>query len=162
MRDWYENLEAREQVFVLVGAVFVVIALLFYGLWQPLDKRHTQVATNVENFEQALAALQPLRELVASGNPNRPTDTPISPQAPIIVVSQTLQRRGLEQYNRRSAPTPNGVQVRFENVAFDELVLWLGELGNNYGLIVQQGTMQLAPQAGPGRINASLTLERAL
>ena len=162
MKDWYENLEVREQVFVLVGAVFVVIALLFYGLWQPLDKRHTQVATNVENFEQALAALQPLRELVASGNPNRPTDTPISPQAPIIVVSQTLQRRGLEQYNRRSAPTPNGVQVRFENVAFDELVLWLGELGNNYGLIVQQGTMQLAPQAGPGRINATLTLERAL
>ena len=162
MKDWYENLEVREQVFVLVGAVFVVIALLFYGLWQPLDKRHTQVATNVENFEQALAALQPLRELAASGNPNRPTDTPISPQAPIIVVSQTLQRRGLEQYNRRSAPTPNGVQVRFENVAFDELVLWLGELGNNYGLIVQQGTMQLAPQAGPGRINATLTLERAL
>ncbi|RZV36972.1 MAG: type II secretion system protein M [Chromatiales bacterium] len=162
MRDWYENLEAREQVFVLVGAVFVVIALLFYGLWQPLDKRHTQVATSVENFEQALAAMQPLRELVANGNPNRPAGAPISQQAPIIVVSQTLQRRGLEQYNRRSAPTPNGVQVRFENVAFDELVLWLGELGNNYGLIVQQGTMQLAPQAGPGRINASLTLERAL
>lgn len=162
MKDWYENLEAREQVFVVIGAVFVVIALLFYGLWQPLDKRHTQVATNVENFEQALAALQPLRELAANGNPNRPAGAPISQQPPIIVVSQTLQRRGLEQYNRRSAPTPNGVQVRFENVAFDELVLWLGELGNNYGLIVQQGTMQLAPQAGPGRINATLTLEQAL
>lgn len=162
MKDWYENLEAREQVFVLIGAVFVVIALLFYGLWQPLDKRHTQVATSVENYELALAGLQPLRELVANGNPNRPSGAPISQQAPIIIVSQTLQSRGLEQYNRRSAPTPNGVQVRFENVAFDELVLWLGELGNNYGLIVQQGTMQLAPQAGPGRINASLTLERAL
>ena len=109
-----------------------------------------------------MAALQPLRELVANGNPNRPSGAPISQQAPIIIVSQTLQRRGLEQYNRRSAPVPNGVQVRFENVAFDELVLWLGELGNSYGLIVQQGTMQLAPQAGPGRINASLTLERAL
>ena len=162
MRDWYENLEAREQVFVLVGAIFVVIALLFYGLWQPLDKRHTQVENNVENFERALAALQPLRELVANGNPNRPSGTPMSQQAPIIIVSQTLQSRGLEQYNRRSAPTPNGVQVRFENIAFDDLVLWLGELGNSYGLIVQQGTMQLAPQAGPGRINASLTLERAL
>ena len=162
MKDWYENLEAREQVFVLVGAAFVVIALLFYALWQPLDKRHTQVETNVENLERALAALQPLRELVANGNPNRPSGAPISQQAPIIIVSQTLQSRGLEQYNRRSAPTPNGVQVRFENVAFDELVLWLGELGNSYGLIVQQGTMQLAPQAGPVRINASLTLERAL
>ena len=162
MKDWYENLEAREQVFVLVGAAFVVIALLFYALWQPLDKRHTQVETNVENLERALAALQPLRELVANGNPNRPSGAPISQQAPIIIVSQTLQSRGLEQYNRRSAPTPNGVQVRFENVAFDELVLWLGELGNSYGLIVQQGTMQLAPQAVPVRINASLTLERAL
>ena len=162
MRDWYENLEVREQVFVVIGAVFVAFAVLYYGLWQPLDKRHTQVAASVENLQLSLAELGPLRDLVASGNQGRPAGAQLTGQSPIIIVSQTLQSRGLEQYNRRSAPVPNGVRVDFENVAFDELVQWLGELGTNYGLIVQQGTMRLAPQAGPGRISASLTLERAL
>ena len=31
MKDWYDNLEAREQVFVLVGAVFVLLALVYFA-----------------------------------------------------------------------------------------------------------------------------------
>lgn len=160
MKDWYENLEAREQVFVMVGAVFVVIALLYYGMWMPLDKRHEQVAVSVENLERSLAELGPLRELVASGAGNRTTGTVSSQQAPIIIVSQTLKSRGLEQYRQRSTPTANGIRVDFENVAFDELVLWLGDLGSRHALHVQQGSVSLVAQAG--RVNASLTLERAL
>lgn len=160
MKDWYENLEAREQVFVMVGAVFVVIALLYYGMWMPLDKRHEQVAVSVENLERSLAELGPLRELVASGAGNRTTGTVSSQQAPIIIVSQTLKSRGLEQYRQRSTPTANGIRVDFENVAFDELVLWLGDLGSRHALYVQQGSVSLVAQAG--RVNASLTLERAL
>ena len=160
MKDWYENLEARERVFVLVGAVFVTIALLYYGLWVPLDKRHEQVTVSVESFERSLSELGPLRELVASGASDRSTGTVSSQQAPIIVVSQTLKSRGLEQYRQRSTPTSNGIRVDFENVAFDELVLWLGDLGNKHALYVQQGSVSLVAQAG--RVNASLTLERAL
>lgn len=162
MKDWYESLEAREQVFVLVGAVFVLVAILYYGLWQPLDKRHTQVASSVANLERALAELGPLRELAATNNTGRRPNRPAPTQAPIIVVSQTLQSRGLQQYNRRSQPTPNGIRVEFVNVAFDELVLWLGDMGGSYGLTVQQASLRLAPDAGPGRINATLTLERSL
>ena len=84
-------------------------------------------------------------------------------QAPIIIVDQTLRSRGLEQFRRRSQPTTaNGVRVEFEGVAFDELVLWLGDLSSQYGMHVQAGSLSAISQAGPGRINASLTLERAL
>ena len=84
-------------------------------------------------------------------------------QAPIIVVDQTLRSRGLEQFRRRSQPTTsNGVRVEFEGVAFDELVLWLGDLSTQYGMHVQAGSVSAIAQAGPGRVNASLTLERAL
>ena len=86
-----------------------------------------------------------------------------SQQSPIIVVDQTLRSRGLEQFRRRSQPTANnGIRVEFENVAFDDLVLWLGDLGQHHGMHVQAGSLSVASQSGPGRINASLTLERAL
>ena len=163
MKDWYDTLEAREQVFVLAGAVIVAVALIYFVLWAPLDKNHRQIAANVDNWERSLAELRPLQSLVASGNAGSTSTIISSPQAPIIIVDQTLRSRGLEQYRRRSQPTANnGIRVEFESVAFDELVLWLGDLGTQHDLHVQAGSMSVVTQAGPGRINASLTLERAL
>jgi general secretion pathway protein M len=163
MKDWYDNLEAREQVFVLIGAIFVSIALIYYVLWVPLDRNHRQVAVRVDTWERSLAELGPLQALVASGGLNTSTGTVRSQQAPIIIVSQTLQSRGLEQYRRRSQPTTsNGIRVEFEEVAFDELMLWLGDLSDNHAMYVQSGSLSEGDAVGDGRINASLTLERSL
>jgi len=128
-----------------------------------LDRNHKQAAASVSNWERSLAELRPLRSIAGSGNAAAPRLTASSLQAPIIIVDQTLRSRGLEQYRRRSQPTANnGIRVEFENVAFDELVVWLGDLGSQYDLHVQAGSMSVQTQAGPGRINASLTLERPL
>lgn len=164
MKDWFDNLEAREQIFVATGAVIVVVALIYALLWMPLDKSHRQAQQSVADWEQSLAELGPLRALVANAgsesSPRGPVDVG---QAPIIIVDQTLRSRALEQYRRRSQPTTsNGIRVELESVPFDELVLWLGDLGEQYGLHVQAGSLSAIAQAGPGRVNASLTLERSL
>ena len=164
MKDWYENLEAREKIVILVGAFVVTFALLYSFVWVPIDKSHAQVASSVNNWERSLTELRPLRSLAASGNVGG--DNVVvnsSQQSPIIIVDQTLRSRGLEQFRRRSQPTTaNGIRVEFENVAFDELMLWLGDLSDQHAMHVQAGSLSAISQAGPGRINASLTLERTL
>lgn len=163
MKDWFENLETRERMFVACGGVVAVVAIVYGLLWVPLDKSHEQVATSVANWERSLAELGPLRALATSASRNGQRLAVRSVQAPIIVVDQTLRSRGLEQYRRRSQPTTsNGVRVELEGVAFDELVLWLGDLGSEHNMHVEAGSLSAVTQAGPGRINASLTLERAL
>ena len=163
MRDWFANLETREQAFVAGGAAFVIIALIYAFLWAPLDKNHRELAASVDNWQRSLAELGPLTALAGSVEPLRPQVPVNSQQAPIIIVDQTLRGRGLEQFRRRSQPTTsNGVRVEFESVAFDELVLWLGDLSDQYGMHVQAGSVSAVTQAGPGRVNASLTLERGL
>ena len=161
MRDWWENLETREQVFLLGGGLFVVIALLYALVWLPFDKSHQQLATNVSNWERSLAELRPLRGVVSTSGQGSGAASS-SNQAPIIIVDQTLRSRGLDQYRQRSQPTPTGIRVEFENVSFDELVLWLGDLSDRHAMHVQAGSLSLGSQGSPGRINASLTLERAL
>jgi type II secretory pathway component PulM len=164
MNDWFANLEARERAFVVGGGIVVVIALIYSLAWVPLDKSHRQRATSVANWEQSLAELRPLRSLVASSARRgaRPV-TNTSQQAPIIIIDQTLRSRGLDQYRRRSQPTTtNGVRVEFEGVPFDDLVLWLGDLSGQHNMHVQAGSLSAISQAGPGRVNASLTLERSL
>lgn len=163
MKDWFDNLEARERIFVTCGVVVAIVAIVYGLLWVPLDKNHKQVATSVANWERSLAELGPLSALATSASRNGQRPAVRSLQAPIIVVDQTLRSRGLEQYRRRSQPTTsNGVRVELEGVAFDELVLWLGDLGSEHNMHVQAGSLSAVTQAGPGRINASLTLERAL
>ena len=163
MKDWFNTLESREQVFVAAGAVIVVVALIYALLWLPLDKRHAQAQQSVADWERSLAELGPLRALVANAGSEIPRGSVDVGQAPIIIVDQTLRSRGLEQYRRRSQPTTsNGIRVELESVPFDELVLWLGDLSDQFGLHVQAGSLSAIAQAGPGRVNASLTLERSL
>ena len=163
MKDWLANLESRERLFVIGGGAFVVIALIYSLAWMPFDKQHRQLESSVANWERSLAELRPLRSIVAANARGAPRPAVAAQQAPIIVVDQTLRGRGLEQYRRRSQPTStNGVRVELEGIPFDDLVLWLGDLSADYGMHVQAGSLSAISQAGPGRINASLTLERVL
>lgn len=163
MKSWFEGLESREQLFVSFGAVVVLIAL-FYGLvWAPLDRNHESVATSVSDWQRSLAELAPLKGMAQAVGSTTNSSGSGSQQAPIIIVDQTLRSRQLEQFRRRSQPTSsNGIRVEFENVAFDDLVLWLGDLSSQYSMHVQAGSLSKGSQSGAGRINATLTLERAL
>ena len=82
-------------------------------------------------------------------------------QSLVVIIDDTLRDRGLYDALKRSQPTAgNGIRVEFENVAFDDLVLWLGDLSNRYGLQVQSGSFS-NPSDTEGRVNSTLTLERA-
>ena len=163
MKDWFETLESRERLFVMIGAVVLAIGLIYNLGWAPLDRKHAALRNEIQNWESSLADLRPLRVSPSSDGQSRPSPVSGSQQSPIIIVDQTLRSRGLEQYRQRSQPTSsNGIRVEFEDVAFDELVLWLGDLSDQYGMHVQSGSFAAGSRAAPGRINATLTLERSL
>lgn len=163
MNDWFESLQTREKLFVGAGALIVAIAVIYGFVWAPLDRSHQSMTASVNDWQRSLAELAPLKGLAQSGGLNNGANTGTSQQAPIIVVDQTLRSRGLEQFRRRSQPTSsNGIRVEFENVGFDDLVLWLGDLSEQHAMHVQAGSLSKGSGSGPGRINATLTLERAL
>ncbi len=61
MKSWFEGLEPREQLFIGVGGVLVIVALLYALVWVPLDARHQNARSAVATWERALAELKPLR-----------------------------------------------------------------------------------------------------
>ena len=161
MKDWFYGLEDRERLFVAIGAIIVVLALIYGLAWAPLDKKHRDTQASVSDGQRSLAELRPLKGM-ASQPLSSATPARGAQQSPIIIVDQTLRSRGLERYRKRSQPTSsNGIRVEFEDVAFDDLVLWLGDLSEQYRMTVQAGSLAAGSRAGPGRINAALTLERA-
>lgn len=162
MKDWFANLQPREQLFVGTGGVVVALAFMWGLIWLPLNRGHQDLRASVANWEQSLSELQPLRVAIQRGANAGTSVAADSVQTPVVIVDQTLRVRGLNSSLKRSQPTPNGIRVEFENISFDDLVLWLGDLSKAYSMEVRAGSMSVTSRAGPGRINATLTLERLL
>lgn len=160
MRSWFESLEQREQLFVAGGAALVFIAIVYAFIWVPLDNGQKSLSESVQTWQRSLAAIKPLKGMQPASNSGQPIVAGAQ-QTPVVIVDQTLRARGLDRSLKRSQPTTsNGIRVEFENVAFDTIVLWLGDLSNQYGMHVTSASMSTSSNAGPGRINATFTLER--
>jgi general secretion pathway protein M len=163
VKEWFETLAPREQLFVSAGAVIVLVTLLYGFVWLPFDKSHAQLAADADRWQRSLAQLGPLKAQLAQ----QPSDSSRSRsvgqnQAPVVIVDTTSRARGLDRALKRSQPTTStGIRVEFESVAFDDLILWLGDLSSQYGLVVQQGSFS-TDQDAQGRVNSTLTLERSL
>lgn len=163
MKDWFDSLNQRERQFVLGGAVIVAISLIYGLAWAPFDKQYKELEANTVRLERAIVDLRSIRAILKSGNSSGSPFVSQNQQSPIIIVDQTLRSRGLDRYRKRSQPSgSNGIRVEFENVAFDDLVIWLGDLVERHAMHVQNGSFSVGAQAAPGRVNASLTLERSL
>ena len=162
MKDWFESLDARERLFVSGGGVVVLVALFYAFIWLPLDNGQKLLASDIAAWERSLAELRPLKNIPAASGSSSQQPT-ASRQTPVVIVDKSLRARGLDRSLKRSQPTTsNGIRVEFENVAFDDLVLWLGDLSSQYAMQVSAGSFSAANQTEPGRINATLTLERNL
>lgn len=162
MRDWFDSLDTRERMFVSIGALVTFLAIFYQLIWSPLEKNHTSLSSSIETWERSLDELRPLRGLAQSPGQQPATAATGSQQTPVVIVDLSLRARGLDRSLKRSQPTTStGIRVEFENVAFDDLVLWLGDLSTQYGMHVQSGNLSASSEAGPGRINATLTIERS-
>lgn len=162
MRDWYANLAPRERLVVAVGVVTVALIMFWVLVWLPLDRGRDQLRTNVDVWQDSLAELRVLAATMAANDDTAATSPSADPgESPVVVVDRTLRERNLNSAVKRRQPTPNGIRVEFENVAFDQLVVWLGDLSAIHGLSVQAGSLSQSSRAEKGRINASLTLEQS-
>lgn len=160
MRSWFESLEERERLFVLAAAALLAIAVFYLAVWLPLDRGHKSLEASVANWRESLAELRLLKGSLGATGERSETPADMN-QSLVVIVDNTLRERGLYSALQRSQPTAtNGIRVEFENVAFDELVLWLGDLSSDYGLQVQSSSFSAASQQNDGRVNSTLTLER--
>jgi general secretion pathway protein M len=161
MKNWFMMLDPRERVLVSTAVVMIVFAGAWFGIWLPLDSGHRAAADRVEVWRMSLSDLRPMRGQVQAAASGQPANARLN-QSLVVIVDTSLRQRGLTNSLQRSQPTPagTGIRVEFENAAFDDLVLWLGDLHRQYGLLVDSGSFSVASGENPGRVNASVTLQR--
>ena len=161
MKNWYQSLESRERLLVAAAGVVILFAAFWFGLWVPLDSNHRAAQERVDTWKQSLSALRPMRGQVQATASGRQAAAGQN-QSLVVIVDNSLRQRGLTNSLQRSQPTPSGtgIRVEFESAAFDDLMLWLGDLHRQYGLQVESGSFSPSSSDNPGRVNSSVTLQR--
>lgn len=159
MKAWFESLQARERSLVLSAVALVIVAVLYFAIWRPLDKSHDDLQASVQTWKLALSDIRPLRLQLQSSSTR--ANQANRNESLVVVIDNSLRQRGLYTTLQRSQPTAqNGIRVEFENAPFDDLILWLGDLATSYDLQLQSGSFSTNTTASNGRVNATVTLER--
>ena len=101
MRDWFDSLQARERLFVTAAAVFLAFAILYLGIWMPLDRGQKSLSLSVDTWKTALAELRPLKGQLQGAGQGQ-TQTVGRNQSLVVIIDNTLRERGLYSALQRS------------------------------------------------------------
>jgi general secretion pathway protein M len=161
LRSRFEQLQPRERLLVMAAAVLAAVALVVILGVRPLVAGARRAGGQVEDKQQLLTEIERVAARLgpqgAAADPSAAADD----QPLVVLVDRTTRARGLGPYLKRNEPDgPASIRLRFENVPFDMLVEWLGEMQNAHHIAAATASIDLGQDTG--RVNCSLQLSRSL
>ena len=155
MEKWFNNLESREQLLLMVGGFFVVLYLLYLVLWNPIANKRDDLLVQNQAVAQSLGSVRSLAaEYQALKRSGAAGKSPVGSNLSRIV--DTSVARNQLKMNRFQPSSSGDVQVRFENAVFNNIVAWLYELESEYAIEVKE--LSVTPGAAAGLVNVSVRL----
>lgn len=159
MLERWQQLAPRERLLVAVCAAFIIFAIFWSLVVQPVYKGSARLAAEVESKQSQLVKYQELAaRLGPSGGSSAPATSINSTDSIVVIIDKTTRQSTLAAYLKTNQPEGDAeVRLRFEDAPFDLLVTWLGELGQQHGMVAVSANFDAA---SPGRVNCSLILSR--
>ena len=153
MNKWYANLKQREQLSLLLLAGAVGIYLVYVVVWSPLSnsrdkmfRQNQSVASSLVRVDSMVSEVLLLRE-TGAGKANKRNLS--------ALINQSTNRMNLKV--SRLQPNSRGeIQVRLENVTFDDFLAWLYEMEYKQGLFLRE--VSVTRSGSTGRVNSSVRL----
>ena len=157
MKDWFFGLETRERLLVSAGGGLLLWLLLYLMVWEPVADEYYGLKESVETQQQTLAWMQQAAaQIKALQRSGAGAAKGLGGRSLLAVVDQSARSGGLGAAIKRIEPDGSkGAKVWLEGVAFDPMILWLGQLSKSYR--IEPSIITLEP-VGNGRVNARLTL----
>lgn len=144
LRNWWQGLVPREQQLVSIAGGFLVVAVLYWGIWSPISQAQQDAERNHS------AALKTLNFVKQSANKlvglKQTGATQKIAGSLSAIVNQSASQFGLEI--TRMQPQGDKVQLWMDDVPFDALLSYLHHLVKDKGLILDSLDLAEADVAG--------------
>lgn len=153
MKQWFESLTQREQVSLLVVALALALYLVFFALISPLDRARDEMASQNRGVAESLHRVDELVSQILALRQPGPRDSTMRNLAGLL--NRSTSEHALQV--ARLQPNSRGeLQVRLEDVAFDNFAAWLYQLEYHEGVVILEASVT---QAGSvGQVNATVRL----
>lgn len=134
IKAWWKALSQREQHLLLGAGSALVIAILYWGVWQPLNQRAAEAQNKINQQRQLLTWVEHKANQIsvlkrAGGTVN------VSDEGLNQVINETTSRFKIDLI--RMQPRNDALQVWVQPLPFDTLVNWLVYLQQSYGINTQ-------------------------
>ena len=160
LRNWFESLQPRERLMVVLTSIVVVITLFYVAVWEPLHKGLQQELEKRDNLQASLAwmqgAAQEVRALRAAGvsGQRRNDNAPVS-----LTIEKTAASSGIKsKLGKLESSGKNAARARLDNVDFNQMILWLNTVEQNYGIAASSVNIESTDK--PGIVNARISFSR--
>ena len=153
MKEWFTQLNQREQMSVLALGLALALYLLYILVWSPLDSKREDLALQnsviAESQVRVDAMVSELLQLRASGVKTGDSRNLTS------VINESTSR--LQLPVMRLQPNSRGeIQVRLENAAFDDVLQWLYQMEYTEHMLVREVSLTQSNTAGLVNVTARI------
>ncbi len=151
LTEYWDGLQPRERIMLLFGGVAVLLALLYFLLWQPVMNARMQMQQEVQQqrvllqwMKDAASEAKLLRGV--SGQSGKAKG--LGGQSLLSLVDESAKKQGLGGAMKRVEPDGKQVRIWFEGAGFDQLIGWLEKISKENGVRVVSATVERADVAG--------------
>jgi general secretion pathway protein M len=160
MKEKWQQLSLREKRLVIITTIVVVVTLVYFMIWEPLQNG---IETSRVRVNAQTNTLLQIREQAAEARQLRATKSRSGTKGGgslLVIIERTAQQKNLKSNLQKVQPEgQDGVRVWVENAAFDQLIDWLALLENKNTIYVSE--IIIERQKEPGRINSRILLRVA-
>lgn len=151
-KEWWSTASNRDQLFVIIGGVFLIIFLLYTVVLKPV---RTMATTELAKVEAQKASLDRIRILAAQVKKSK-KGSRSKGRSVETVVETSISQHGL-RVSGFDASGKSGIRVRFDKVEFDKLLGWINELEVKKGLSMKDISISQAKEQGV--VSANLLIQ---
>jgi type II secretory pathway component PulM len=145
MKTWFLQLQPRERMIVIGGAMTVVVFVLL-GILATLRGSALELREAVGEKNRIFADLLRAEALQV---PSSGSSTVSTGESLVVLVDSTARSLGLGGTFTRTRPDgADAISVSFQNAEFDTLTSWMVTLETDYGVSVESASFNGARDAG--------------
>ena len=150
-----------QQRTVLFGLLIVGVTVGYFLGWAPFEQAYTELSERIQAQQKTLVWMQQtaveIQQLRAQSN--RVTNS-TNTASILSLIDKSIAQSALVEANRRVEPKDEQmVQVSFDKIQFNQLLIWLGQLDQQYQIEVK--TLNVIRQSPTDLVNVRLVLQRS-
>ncbi|SJL84784.1 type II secretion system protein M [Vibrio palustris] len=156
LKQWWSSITQREQRLVIIAAVCLVVGIVYWGFYQPLNQRISMAKTRVHSEKQLLNWVSDKADHIVALRKQGGQTAALEPLNRVIANSSNDFNIGLIRVQPRG---DNKMQVWVQPLPFSHLLDWIAFLKEKQGIDVEY--LDIDKGAKPGLVDVKrLQLKR--